>query len=369
MSGRPLFSRQLRSLAEVRPFEAAEALERRLGAPLRLRLGANESSFGASPRALEAAHAEVVRSQYYADPSVFELRELIAQQAGLSREQVMVGAGIDDVLGIVLRSYASAGAVGVAPLGTYPMFAFHLAAQDGRLEAVRYLGDRPALESMAERAQQCPAACVYLANPDNPSGHAFSAVELEEFRRALPPDCLLILDEAYFEFSEGRHAEFNVEDGRVVRLRTFSKVHGLAGLRIGYALASARAVREFDKVRIHFGTSRVGQAAAIASLLDAAHVAEVARDVREGREHYAKIAEAIGLKTLGSATNFVAFDCGDARQASSLLEALLRRGVFTRLPWAAPLDRCLRVSVGNREERELFSELLRESWSELASRP
>jgi histidinol-phosphate aminotransferase len=157
-----------------------------------------------------------------------------------------------------------------------------------------------------------------------------------------------------------------VSDPHVIRSRTFSKAHGMAGARIGYALATAKIIAAFDKIRLHFGVNRVAQAGALASLQDAAHLESVATAVAEGREEYATLAQELGFTPLPSTTNFVTMDVGGVERARALVAALAERGVFIRMPGAPPLDSCVRVTVGTPEERAAFAEILRAVWPQVA---
>jgi histidinol-phosphate aminotransferase len=146
-------------------------------------------------------------------------------------------------------------------------------------------------------------------------------------------------------------------------MRTFSKAHGMAGARIGYGIARVDTIAAFDKIRHHFGVNAIAQAGALASLADPIHVDQVVARVAEGRRDYERLASSLGLATLPSATNFVAIDVGSAERARSLLAALQQRGVFVRMPGAAPLDRCIRVTVAPAEDRAEFARIFRELWS------
>jgi histidinol-phosphate aminotransferase len=170
-----------------------------------------------------------------------------------------------------------------------------------------------------------------------------------------------VLDEAYVEFApSGSVPSTAAEDPRLIRLRTFSKAHGMAGARIGYAIAPVETVRTFDKIRHHFGVNRLAQEGALASLGDPEFVACVVREVEEGRRDYERLAAELGLAALPSATNFVAIDMGSFERAKATLETLLQREVvFIRMPGVPPLNRCIRVTVGTRLEREAFAEALR----------
>jgi histidinol-phosphate aminotransferase len=177
---------------------------------------------------------------------------------------------------------------------------------------------------------------------------------------ALPEGCLLLLDEAYADLSPpGTVPVIPAEDPRVIRMRTFSKGYGLAGLRVGYAIAAPELITAFDKVRNHFGMGRIAQAGALAALQDQAWLAQVKTQVINARDQIATIATENGLTPLPSATNFVAIDCGrDGDYARAVLRELVTRDVFARMPGVAPLDRCIRVSVGGAAELAVLAETL-----------
>jgi histidinol-phosphate aminotransferase len=361
MSGGPPFAHLVGGLPATVPFVAPDAIERRTGRALRLRLGANESLFGPSPRAVEAMHAAVGRVSYYGDPESAALRAELASLHGVTASQIVVSSGVDDLLGLAVRAFMDPETVAVTSLGGYPTFNFHVFGFGGQLHRVPYRDDANDLPALADMAHRTGARIVYLANPDNPSGTWHAATAVQDFIGRLPTDALLLLDEAYIEYApEGTSPPIDASDPRVLRMRTFSKAHGLAGARIGYGIAATETIAAFDKIRHHFGVSSVAQAGALASLGDPAHLESVVSAVAEGRRDYERIARSLGLTAIASATNFVAIDVGGEARARSLLAALQERGVFVRMPGAPPLDRCIRVTVGPPEDRAEFARILRE---------
>jgi histidinol-phosphate aminotransferase len=361
------FTRIVQEIPATVPFLAPEAIERRSGKALTLRLGANESAFGPSPQALEAMREAAAQVNWYGDPESYDLRMALAGRHGVGLENIVIGCGIDDLLELIVRTYLQPGQTAVTSLGGYPTFAYHVAGYGGKLERVPYNDDRNDLAGLAEAANRSQARIVYLANPDNPSGSWVTAEEIGAFVDALPQDCLLLLDEAYSDFApENALPPVDVSDPRVIRARTFSKAHGMAGARIGYALATDEIIAAFDKIRLHFGVNRVAQAGALASLQDTAHLESVVASVAEGRDEYAALARELGFTPLPSATNFVTMDVGGVERARALVAALAERGVFIRMPGAPPLDRCVRVTVGTPKERAEFAEILRAVWPQVA---
>lgn len=360
MSETPPFTRLIASLPSTVPFVAPEAIERATGRPIALRLGANESTFGPSPKAREAMCAAAERVHFYADPESFELRQALARLHDVRMEQIVVGCGIDDLLGLIVRVFLDAGETAVTSLGAYPTFNYHVAGFGGRIERVPYRDDRNDLDALAETARQTKARLMFLANPDNPTGSWQTADDVLAFAERLPGDCLLLLDEAYSDFAPAEAIPpMTAENPRVIRLRTFSKAHGMAGARIGYAVAAEATIQAFDKVRLHFGVSLPAQMGALSSLGDQEYLRTVVEQVAQGRREYAALGESLGLPPLPSATNFVAFDAGSPQHSAALVEALARRDVFVRRPGAPPLDRLVRVTVGTAAERQAFAEELR----------
>ncbi len=342
------------------PFVAPEALQRQSGQAFRLRLGANESNFGPSPRASDAMREAVGRVNLYSDPESYELRSALAAHHGVSPHEMVFGSGIDDLLGLVVRTYLSPGETAVTSLGAYPTFNYHVSGYGGRLERVPYCDDRNDLEALAAAAHQHHARLVYLANPDNPTGSWYAAETIRAFLNALPEECLLLLDEAYCEFAPAAELlPLDTSDPRLIRLRTFSKAYGMAGARIGYALGPAEMMGAFDRICLHFGINRIAQEGALAALEDAAYLTHVVEEVARGREEYAALGRELGLKPLPSYTNFVTFDAGSPARAKALVAALAKHNVFIRMPGAPPLDRCIRVTVGVAEERAAFADVLR----------
>ncbi len=337
-----------------------------MGRPFAARLGANENVFGPSPNAVEAMRAAAADVWMYGDPEAHELRHAIAAHHGVAPEHVRVGEGIDGLLGLLVRLTVGPGDWVVTSEGGYPTFDFHVAGFGGRIERVPYREDRADPDALMARTAQAGAKLVYIANPDNPMGGFHDAATISNMLDVLPTDALLVLDEAYVEFApDGAALEIDPEDERVIRFRTFSKAHGLAGARVGYAIGPAPLIAAFDRVRNHFGLTRMAQAGALAALGDASWLAHVRTEVARARGRIAEIAHENGLTPLPSATNFVAVDCGrDGAFAKAVLDGLVRRGVFVRMPGVAPLDRCIRISAGTSADLDLLARVLPDALAE-----
>ena len=348
------------SLPSTVPFVGPETQERSLGRPFRARLGANESLFGPSPKAIAAMAQAAAEVWMYGDPELHDLKAALAAHHGCRPENIVVGEGIDGLLGYLVRLMIGPGDKVVTSLGAYPTFNFHVTGFGGELIRVLYKGNHEDPQALVDAAHRHRPKLVYISNPDNPMGSHHPAATITAMIDALPNDSLLILDEAYIDLApQGTAPDIAADDPRVIRFRTFSKGYGMAGLRVGYAITAPELAQAFDKLRNHFGVGRIAQAGALAALADQDWLTQVQARVAAGRDRLAQIAWENGAVPLPSATNFQTIDLGrDGDFARATLHELTQRGVFVRMPGVAPLDRCLRVSVGDDAALDVFAETL-----------
>jgi histidinol-phosphate aminotransferase len=342
------------------PFVGPEAQERTRGVAFKARIGANESVFGPSPKAIAAMRQAAAECWMYCDPENCDLKAALAQELGLSSANIVVGEGIDSLFGYTVRLFTAPGDIVVSSLGAYPTFNFHITGYGGRLVTVPYVGDREDPASLLEAVRRERPKLVFLANPDNPMGSWWPAHAVQALIDAVPMDTVLVLDEAYIEFAPpGTAPALDVSRPNVIRYRTFSKAYGMAGARIAYAIAETSVATAFDKIRNHFSVNRIAQAGALAALADKAHLASVIEKVARARDSIGATARANGLVPLASATNFVTIDFGrDGAYAKRVLDSLIAQGVFVRMPGVAPLNRCIRVSAGTDADLAAFAETL-----------
>lgn len=360
MTHGPRLTRLAQSLPATVPFVGPEAQERTRGAAFAARIGANENVFGPSPKAIKAMQRTASEIWMYGDPESHDLRAALARHHGVKPENIMVGEGIDGLLGYLARLTIESGDRVITSDGAYPTFNYHVAGFGGELVKLPYRDDREDLPALLEKAAETQAKLVYFANPDNPMGTWTDGAEIEAALDSTPEGTLLILDEAYVEFAPaGIAPRIDIDDPRVVRMRTFSKAYGMAGARVGYAMGAASLIDAFNKIRNHFGMNRAAQAGALAALDDPQYLAQTIADVAAARDEITRIATANGLTALPSATNFVAVDCGaDGAFAKSVLDQLVARGIFVRMPFAAPGNRCIRISCGRPADLALLEETL-----------
>lgn len=348
------------ALPSTVPFVGPETQERLQGFPFRARLGANESVFGPSPKAIAAMKTAAEGVWQYADPENHDLKQALAAHHGISPENIAIGGGIDGLLGLICRLTLEPGTPVVTSLGAYPTFNFHVAGFGGDLIRVPYVDDREDPQSLLDTARKSLAKLIYFANPDNPMGTFHPAPVVEDMVANLPDHSLLILDEAYSDLApEGVVPRIDPNHPQVIRFRTFSKGYGMAGARVGYAITNPELARAFDKVRNHFGMGRISQIGALAALQDQAYLAGIKAKIVQARARLSAFSRSLGLEPIESATNFVTADCGrDGDFARAVLRETVARGVFIRMPGVAPQDRCIRISLGDDTAMDILEEVL-----------
>jgi histidinol-phosphate aminotransferase len=362
MSAFSRFTPLTESLPSTVPFVGPEALERQRGTTVKARIGANENGFGPAPSVIEAMRRGAGEIWKYNDPENFALKAALAAHLGVTPGSIAIGEGVDTLLGLIVRMIVGPGTPVVTSYGGYPTFNFHVAGFGGRLVTVPYVNDREDLDGLLAAVRRENAPLVYFANPDNPMGSWWDADKVVAFAKALPEGCMLVLDEAYSETAPASSLPSIASLANmpnVLRTRTFSKAYGLAGARVGYAIGVPETISAFDKLRNHFGMNRLATVAALAALEDQAYLAEVIGRIHGARDRIGMIARDNGLLPLVSATNFVAIDCGrDGVYSRAIVDGLLEHGVFIRMPGVAPLNRCIRVSVGPTAALDLFEQAL-----------
>jgi histidinol-phosphate aminotransferase len=356
----PRFTDLANSLPATVPFVGPETQQRARGRLFAARLGANENIFGPSPMAIAAMEQAARNVWMYGDPENHDLRQALAKHHGTTADHIVVGEGIDGLLGYLVRLLIGPGDAVVTSDGAYPTFNFHVAGFGGLLHKVAYRGNHEDPAALVSRARETNAKLIYFANPDNPMGSWHPAETVTKLIESVPDGCLLVLDEAYIDLApDSTEPNVAADDPRVIRMRTFSKAYGMAGARVGYAVGAVSLVSAFNKIRNHFGMSRISQIGALAALEDQAWLQETRRKVATSRDAIAAIARQNGLVPLPSATNFLTIDCSrDGTFARRVLQELIARDVFVRMPFVAPHDRCIRISCGGSQELDVLEKAL-----------
>ncbi|MCY0888621.1 MAG: histidinol-phosphate transaminase [Alicyclobacillaceae bacterium] len=352
---------QLRGLGVYAPGMPIEEVARRYGLKRIVKLASNENPYGCSHKATDAVVREMTRASLYPESLGPELVQKLAQKAGVRAEQVLIGNGSDEIIRMLSRAYVHPGDEVVMADITFPRYQTNVRIEGGRVVAV------PLREGVHDLAAMKAAICdktrmVFVCNPNNPTGTVVDKKALLEFIRAVPEHVLLVLDEAYIEYVEQEMLDSIAllqEHPNLVILRTFSKIYGLAGLRIGYGFMHPAVVQSLIQVKDAFNTSRLAQAAALASLEDDEFVENCRNQNAQERERLTKALRSFGLEVYPSEANFVMALVEE--DGMDWFNALLKRGVVIRC--GAQLEanpHTLRISVGTPEENDFLLTVLQE---------
>jgi histidinol-phosphate aminotransferase len=348
------------AIARIAPYEPGkpiEELQRELGDAWgeggAIKLASNENPYGPSPRGVEAARAALAEAHRYPDGGAYALRQKLAVRLGVDARQILVGAGSNEIIDLLVQTFCAVDDEVVAP--QYSFVAYKLAAQKNRRvfrEAACTADLQYDVDALLETISP-ETKLVFFANPNNPTGAYLPQAKFERLVEKLPERVLLVVDEAYFEYAYAEDypdsLRYLTRRGRILALRTFSKIYGLAALRIGYAVASSELLDYVHRIRLPFNVSAPAQAAALAALGDAAHVARARAGNDAELPRLGAALAKLGLTVLPSQCNFILVGIG-ARDGRTLYDRLLRKGVIVRPMNAYGLPHHLRVTVGTAEE-------------------
>lgn len=339
------------------PGKPVEELERELGVGNAVKLASNENPLGPSPKALEAIRSSLNTSNRYPDGGCFYLKERLGDHLGLSPETLIIGNGSNEVIEIIARTYMNHEHEAI--FGNHAFIVYPLVTK--AIGAKSVISPMPGLKNdlddIASRVTSS-TRIIFLANPNNPTGTIFEKEEFESFLEKIPDDIIILVDEAYFEYVDDSHypdtlGYHEIRD-TLITVRTFSKIFGLAGLRIGYAVASPGIVSYLNRVREPFNVSSVAQVAAMAALEDVEHVERSRVINSSGMSYITGQFDSMGLSYTPSSANFVLLDL--KRDPIPVYESLLKKGVIVRPVGGYGLKTHLRVSIGLEQENKRFIE-------------
>jgi histidinol-phosphate aminotransferase len=339
------------SLSPYVPGKPIEELERELGLSSVIKLASNENPLGPSPKALAVLNEVVATLHRYPDGGAFRLREALADRWKVSPDHIILGNGSDEILGLLARTFLAPGDEAVMADQTFVIYKMEVTAAHGNAVTVPLKQWRHDLAAMAE-AITPRTRLLFLCNPNNPTGTMVSAEEVARLFLRIPEHVIVVFDEAYFEYvrsSDFPDSMTYVKQGRnAIVLRTFSKIYGLAGLRIGYGVTTPEITNFLNRVRPPFNANSIAQRAALAALDDDEHVSRSRAVNQAGMEQVVKGLSALGFAPIPSEANFVYVDVG--REGRQVFEALLRQGIIVR----HIEGRMVRVTIGQPEENQAF---------------
>ena len=347
-------------LAPYIPGKSIEEVEREFGKKRWVKLASNENVLGPSPKAVAAIRKELSSLHMYPEGPCPDLRQALAQRFSVSEENIVISNGADNLLVLIAGAFMNEGEEAVMATPTFSMYPMVTRIMGGKPVEVKlkaYLHDLPSMLKKINRKTKL----VFVCSPNNPTGTIVSQKELDAFLSKIPERVILVLDQAYWDFADSPEYPKGldyVREGRpVILLRTFSKVYGLAGLRVGYAIGRADLMDCLYRVREPFPVHRLGQAGAVAALKDKAHAEKSVRMVLEGRRFLYRELDKMGLFYVPSQANFIFMDLG--KDSKEVLQGLLREGVIIRPGYIWGYPTFSRVTVGTAEDNKRFIEALK----------
>jgi histidinol-phosphate aminotransferase len=349
----------VRGLQPYVPGKPIEELEREYGVKNVIKLASNENPLGPSPKALAAAQAALAEIARYPDGGGFALKRALAAKLGVLPEQITLGNGSSDVIEFVVRSFLAPGDEALYSqhaFAMYPIITQAIGARGVEVPARDWGHD---LDAMA-RALTARTKLVFITNPNNPTGTWLGRTALRAFLERVPAHIMVMLDEAYFEYVSAPDYPDGIawlgDFPNLIVARTFSKVYGLAGLRVGYCVSSVAVADLLNRVRPPFNVNSLAMAAAVAALGDVAHLQKTQQNNADGMRQLVQGFAQLGLAHIPSAGNFVCVEVGEAGQ---VYERLLRAGVIVRPVANYGMPRHLRVTIGLANENQRFLEALK----------
>jgi len=355
-----LVPEHVRALGAYTPGKPLRQAERESGVRM-IKMASNENPFGPSPKALEAMSAAAPQVNLYPDNDVSQLRLRLAESHGVRPEQTVVDNGSTSLLGVIARTLLRPGLNAITSERSFIIYPIAVKAAGGRLVTTPMKSDAYDLDAIAA-AIDSDTRIIFIANPNNPTGTLIDAARMDNFLRQVPEHVIVVLDEAYCDFAtdfaaardiEYSHSiEYVRQERNVVVLRTFSKAHGLAGMRVGYGLGPAVLMQYFNRMRTTFSVSALAEAAALASLDDREHFQKTIANNRSGAEFLSRKLTEMGYRPIPTFANFIFFDAGE--DAAALSKRIQSEGVIVRPlgPWGIPTG--IRVTVGTPEQNERF---------------
>jgi len=350
----------IETLVPYPPGKPIEELEREMGITGSIKLASNENPLGPSPLAIKAMLENMKTLHRYPDGSGFYLKSKLSSKFGLPQAQIIIGNGSNELIELIIRTFLSSGEEVIQPFPTFLVYGKIVTGGGGKMVSIPLSDFEIDLEAM--RAAITPKTkVIFINNPNNPTGSALSKDEMSSFLKSIPQDIIVVLDEAYIEFvSDSRVAqglELLADYPLIIVLRTFSKLYGLAGLRIGYGFASEQIIDYMNRVRQPFNANALAQVAATAALDDTEFVSRTLEVVRDGLSYLQSQLNDLGLEYLPTQTNFFLIKVPGG--AKKIYELMLKEGVIIRAMDSYGLDEYIRVNVGLPEENERFIQTLK----------
>ena len=344
------------------PGKPISEVKRELGLDKVIKLASNENPLGCSPKATEAVTKWASNMAIYPDGNCTELRNALAEKLDLKPGQFLFGAGTDQILELIAQTFVNPGDNTISAHPSFSRYETVTQIMDGKLIKVPLDKNyRLDLEGFLNHIDE-KTRIVWICNPNNPTGTIITSQELDSFLEKLPKDILVVLDEAYYEYARGGDYPESLElldkYNNIIILRTFSKIYGLAGLRIGYAISNEDTIGYINRVRGPFNVNAGAQLAAVAALEDQDFLAKSLESNNKGKHYLYKAFDEMGLDYIPTHTNFIMVNV--RTDSNQLFAELLEKGVIIRSGDIFGMDDWIRVTIGSPEENEIFIQALKE---------
>jgi len=364
----PLVPPYIESLQPYKPGKPIEEVKREFGLKNVVKLASNENPIGPSPIALEEMKKHFAGLHYYPNGG-YDLRMVLARKFNVKFENVITGSGSEGIMSNIIRTFLCDADEVLTTESAFIGFQVLARSRGVKYRTVPYRNWAYDLPAIADQINK-NTKIIYLANPNNPTGTIFSKPEFDAFYKKVPERVLIILDEAYFEYAQENPSypdSMKYRYDNVITLRTFSKVYGLAGIRIGYGFAHEELIGNLLKVKLPFEPSTLAQAAGIGALSDQEFLEKSVRINSAGLKFLTKALRELGMEAVPSQANFVMTVCKSEKDANFIFQELLKRGVIIRPLAAFGLSDCLRISVGTKEENQALAANLKKVLVKLPS--
>lgn len=350
---RRIVNKNILNVKVYQPGKPIEEVKRELGLKEVIKLASNESPFGPSPKVLKVIARESKKLNRYPDGGCFQLRRALSKRLRVREDQLIFGNGSDEVIVMAIRAFVSPGDEVVVATPSFLIYEIASKVAGAVVRSIPLKNLRYNLDGMAKTITK-RTKIIFIGNPDNPAGTYVTDKEVKAFLKSLPKDVIVFFDEAYFEFVSAKDYPDTIgllkQHKNIVVTRTFSKMYGLAGLRIGYGISTAEIISYLNRVREPFNINSLAQSAALACLRDEAYYKRVVKLILKEKRFLCDGLTKLGVDLKGSATNFVLMDV--KKDSTRIADSLLKRGVIVRDMNSWGLKNFIRVTVGTRKENQ-----------------
>lgn len=352
---------RLLAIEPYRPGKPIDEVKRELGLKKVIKLASNETPYGPSPKVLAAIKKAARQVNRYPDSGCFYLRQALAKKLKVAPGQLIFGNGSDEIILLALRAFVSEGEEVIIARPSFLIYEIGAKIVGANIKAVALKNFEYDLDGMAAEVTE-KTKIIFVGNPDNPAGTYIPRNRIIKFLNKIRRDIIVFIDQAYFEYVLAKDypdaIEFIKEYRNCMVIRTFSKMYGLAGLRVGYGIGDPEVIDILNRLREPFNINSLAQEAALACLKDQAYYRRAARNIEKQRQYLYTQIRKLGLKAIESVTNFILIDV--QQKSTTVSNALLKKGVIVRDMAFWGLDNFIRVTIGTNQENKLFIKTLGE---------